>query len=285
MMKNFVFPMVFAALLAFAGCNQGQIEQMQAEKGTLEVELQKRDSMINDYFASLNNIQENLSEIKSRQNIISSTSQTELTESREEKINDDLRLINELMEKNRQTIASLNKNLKNSNMRIAEMDKMVERLTKEIEERDIEISVLKDNLAKLNIKVEEMQISLEQVAQESRAKSEVIEQKISEINTAWYVYGTRKELREQNVITREGGFIGIGKTDKVKADFDQEYFTRLDISKVKNLQITGKNPKVVTTHPSDSYEITSAGAELNNIIIKDSKKFWSASRYLVVMID
>lgn len=284
-MKNFVFPIFVIALMAFASCNQGQIEQMQAEKGSLEVELQKRDSMINDYFASLNNIQENLSEIKSRQNIISSASQTEITESREEKINEDLRLINELMEKNRNTIASLNKSLKNSNLRIAEMDKMVERLTKEIEERDIEISVLKDNLAKLNIKVEEMQVSLDQVTQESRAKTEVIEQKTTELNTAWYVYGTRKELREQNILTREGGFIGIGKTDKVKSDFDQEYFTRLDISRVKNLQITGKNPKLVTTHPSDSYEVTSAGAELNTIVIKDSKKFWSASRYLVVMID
>ncbi len=285
-MKNIGLSLVVLAIFALSACNQEEIKQMQTDNAQLEVELQKRDSMINDYFASLNQIEENLSEIKSRQNIISKESQGVETPEREDKINEDLRMINELMEKNKQTIASLNKSLKNSNLRIEEMDKMIERLTKEIEQRDIEIGVLKDELAKLNIKVEELTSSINLLAEESRVKSEVIEQKTEEINAAWYVYGTRKELREQNIITREGGFIGIGKTDKVKADFNQEYFTRLDVSKVKTLQITGKNPRMVTTHPTDSYEITYSGTEnLNNLVIKDPKKFWSASKYLVVMID
>lgn len=40
----------------------------------------------------------------------------------------------------------------------------------------------------------------------------IIEQQTNEMNTAWYVVGTSKELEDQGVVTHTGGLIGIGKT-------------------------------------------------------------------------
>ncbi|HCT70119.1 MAG TPA: hypothetical protein DF409_02750, partial [Bacteroidales bacterium] len=67
-----------------------------------------------------------------------------------------------------------------------------------------------------------------------------ISEQTEELNTAYYVIGTKKELRDQNIITMEGGFAGIGRNKKMKEDFNQDYFTRVDITQLKSIPVLRK---------------------------------------------
>ena len=67
--------------------------------------------------------------------------------------------------------------------------------------------------------------------QTNEAKEKVITQKVDELNTAYYTLGTEKELIANKVMTKSGGFIGIGRNKKVQQDFNREYFKKIDITK------------------------------------------------------
>ena len=106
-----------------------------------------------------------------------------------------------------------------------------------------------------------------------------------ELNTAYYCYGSAKELKEQGVISKKGGFIGIGKTAKLSDNFNKEYFTKVDVSIINHIDIISKKVKVVTNHPSESYKIEGENGSVEKLVILDSDAFWSASKYLVMVVE
>jgi hypothetical protein len=168
---------------------------------------------------------------------------------------------------------------------------MIEHLTKQIAEKDEEIELLRQELEQMNIKVTKLTRDVSNLTQENKEKeavikdqTEMIEEKTTEINTGFYAVGTKKELKENNVITSEGGFIGIGKNQVLKDDFDDSYFTRIDIRETNQISIPGKKAEVVTSHPSDSYKISGEG-ETQVLEIVNYETFWKNSKYLVVIID
>lgn len=102
---------------------------------------------------------------------------------------------------------------------------------------------------------------------------------MKEMNTVYYAYGTENELIENQVIMKEGGFIGIGRQTNIADDFNEKYFQKLDKTKIKEIKIIGKQPKLATVHPISSYEWKG-----DKLIIKDTDKFWRISNYLVVIV-
>jgi uncharacterized coiled-coil protein SlyX len=201
-----------------------------------------------------------------------------------EKINQDIIAIHQMLTRNKQTIAALQAKLKKSNGRTAELEQMIEMLNGKIAEKDAELVTLREDLAKLNIKVQELSTNVKDLTAENEAKALELEAKANELNTAWFAKGTKKELRDNNVITREGGFLGIGRSTNVSKDFNADYFTRVDIRSLKFLPLNARKAKVVTSHPSDSYRI-SGDRKADTLFITNSAKFWSASKYLVIQID
>ena len=64
-----------------------------------------------------------------------------------------------------------------------------------------------------------------------------------------------------------------------------DYFTEIDVTKVSEIEIDGgKKVKLISDHPSSAYEIKSEGTG-HKLLIKDAKKFWKVSKYLVVVVD
>jgi hypothetical protein len=105
------------------------------------------------------------------------------------------------------------------------------------------------------------------------------------LNTAYYAFGTSKELIKNNVLTKEGGFIGMGKTAKMKEDFNKAYFTKVDASTTNEIVLGAKKAKLITTHPSGSYKIEGADGKAEKLVILNSDDFWSASKYLVIVVE
>lgn len=280
----------FIMAASFVACKNPavdeEVQKLRDENQMLQQTINQKDSAFTDYFATLNEIESNLETIKSQEKIISKDAGAngERSEDVKERITEDMQLIADLMEQNRSLIARLNKNIKNSNLRIAELDQIVERLTSQLQEKEVEIEQLRGQLAEMNIMVGALTSEVDTLRSYARRQEDVISQKVSEINTGWYVFGTRKELVKENIISRSGGFLGIGRTNKVASDMNTSYFTKIDITKTKEITISGKKPKIVTSHPSTSYTLTGEG-NLYKLVISDYNKFWTSSKYLVIEIQ
>ncbi len=105
----------------------------------------------------------------------------------------------------------------------------------------------------------------------------------NEINTVYYAIGTMKELKSNGIITKEGGFIGIGRTANVKQDFNVSYFTEANLTQLKAIPLNAKFAKLLTSHPSDSYKI-SGNKKVDSLYINNASSFWSESKYLVIIV-
>ena len=139
-------------------------------------------------------------------------------------------------------------------------------------------------MAGLNIEVGNLEEDIANLEMDNEEKDNMIDDKDDEINTAYYVIGTKKELLENEVITKEGGFIGMGKIAKLKDKFNKDYFTKVDIRETSEISVYAKKGEVITNHPSDTYKIIGE-EKLDKIEILNPKEFWGASKYLVIMTD
>ena len=104
------------------------------------------------------------------------------------------------------------------------------------------------------------------------------------MNTAYYAFGTKKELAEKNVIEKEGGVLGLGKTLTLKKDFNRDYFQKVDIREFKQLTLNAKKAELLANHPADSYHFTGTNT-VEALVIDKPNEFWKASKYLVVVVE
>ncbi len=193
-----------------------------------------------------------------------------------------------MLQKNKDLVESLRAQLKSSGKKsaekTAELEKMIANLTAVNEAKDAEIVLLKEDLERKNLMIRELTTSLVEAAEVNKEKNTIIEEQVVEKNTVYYIIGTRKSLQEKNIITKEGGFVGIGKSRKMSSDFDKSAFTQVDLRELKSLPVFSKKPKLLSVHPTGSYEFIGAKS-IDSLKIIHADDFWSASKYLVLMID
>ena len=287
-MKNFI---VLAFVSAFIfGCKEeggttesssGESEELarlKSENRELQDQLGAKDSAINESIMLFNEIEQNLAMINLKEDEIRFRSNdVELEEDGKQWILQEIQNINYLREANSKKVAELNKALENKNLQIEELKTMITHLMDKIQVQEEEIEMLRVELADLDREYVEL---LEAYQEQTELTAETL----IELNKGFYAYGTSKELEANGVIVKEGGFIGIGKKAMLKDDFNDEYFTQVDITKTNSIQVTGKKLKFITDHPSTAYDITVSG-ENNTIKILDHKSFWKVSKYLVVVVD
>jgi len=291
-MKSALYSTLLSLALIFNGCQSNEpnpeLEKLKAEKEAIAKEAASKDSTINSFMESLNEIEDNLREVKQKEGSIkaSATSGAELQGTSKDRINQDINDINEIMEENKQKLINLQSKLKKSNIKISQFEKTIERMTEQMAEKDKEIGTLKEQLAAQNIQITELNTNVSSLRTESSGKTEVIEQQVVKMNTAFYAVGTYKELRDNKVVNKEGGFLGLGKKKILKSDFNQDYFTKLDVSKVTSIPINAKSAKVITTHPTSSYKIEMDGKKkAKSLTITNPESFWKSSKYLVITVE
>lgn len=275
---------------AFSCVSRQTAKQLTSQKDSLALVAAAKDSILNDVFASLTAISENLDMIKSRENIVTAQS-GELNRETKTKIAEDIQEIDQLLLENRQTIEQLKNSaeqLRKANVRIAKLDKLVATLNAQIDQKDREIASLKENLEKRNVEVKQLTskvATLNSTVAEldiKRAALEIqVDNQARELNTAYYIVGTAKELIAQGVITKSGF---LKKTFKVNGNTDINNMTRVDIRTTSGFKINHKRIAIASTHPSDSYTLVkNANGEIEKLEIKDRVRFWESSRVFVVV--
>lgn len=205
-----------------------------------------------------------------------------------DQVKKDLEFITEKMQENRDKIAKLEKQIASANGQSSQLKKALESLKSELEEKSATIRDLQEELAQKNIRITELD---EAVASLTRQNNDMIAQADEKnltiavqdkaLNTAWFVFGTRKELREQNILTSAGLF---RKDEVLKGDANLDYFTECDIRKTNEIKLFSSSADILTTHPAASYSLEKDAKGEMVLSIKDAASFWSVSRYLVIQV-
>ena len=256
-----------------------QVEKLKTENNRLVNESVRKDSMINAYALYVNEINQNLELISNEQQLINAHRKGgELgTMASESELIENLKNIADLMAKNDAKIARLNKELKGANFEIGEFEKMIISLSEDVAFKNNEIYNLHQELENIDGAYGELIDALQE-------KDALIDEQEKQLLQVCYAIGSAKELKNNGVITKEGGLLGIGRINKLTADFNHEYFSEVSLNEVKEIVLGGKSAEILTSHPTDTYEISGSDGSAEKLVITDAEKFWSASKYLVVVL-
>ena len=282
-------------VVVFSACHnyKKDAERLMFVRDSLQQETTFRDSSIVGFLNDFSEIQANLDSIKKIEKLVTvqSSMGRELNSSQKQMILEDIALLNDLMNRNKELTASLQKKLKNANFKIGnlegtikELQLMVDNLEAQTMEKDGEIIMLKEDVRKLNVDISSLNEKIVVVETANKQKTQTIETQTIAMNKAYYAFGTAKELKDNGIIEKSGGVIGMGKTPVMKKDFNRDYFTEIDIRNFDYLRLMAKKAKLITVHPEDSYHFT--GKKLSDtLFIDNTAEFWKVSKYLVVLTD
>ena len=279
-------------ILTLTQCQQGPSRQeLMTSNDSLQRIVVQKDSAIYAIMGTFSSIEDNLQAIKDKENIIALTATgTETRQTREERINEDIQLIYNMLQQNREQVNNLQAKLKKANVKNSELQQMIASLESRIQEKDAEILHLTEDLQASNLKIEglsalagSLQHRLDSLRNEDDLKNATIEGQDEALNTAYYVIGSEKELKELGVLDKKGNF-AVG-SKKARKDFDNSVFTRIDIREQTSFNLNGaKKAKVVTAHPLDSYTIYGQ-KPVDSLVVNNYYKFWNSSKYLVIVVN
>jgi len=289
-MKNYLFIAIALFILSACG-NQAELDKAKHQNDSLMSIINQRDSSVSNLLTAFNDVERNLDSVSAKQQIIAANADKtggELKQNQKDRISAEIAAINNLMDENRKKIADLNHKLKGSNKKNAALEKAIAELNSRLTQKESELAALNEKLNTLNAQVTQLETSVGILTADNAAKAEEIETKTTALHTAYYTIGKASELQDAKIIDRKGGLLGIGRTSQLSSNFDNSKFERIDYTKMGTIPVNSKNVKIVTSHPSDSYSLERDDKNkdlVKSIIITNPEKFWSASKYLVVVKD
>lgn len=251
------------------------------QRDSLNQIIAQKDNEINDMMSTMNEIEEGFREISEAENRVSIAKDGEGA-NKQQRIRENMQFIQQTMKQNRDLINKLRQQLRESSFKGEQLKRAIENLAQQLEEKnqqiqqlraeldakDIHILELDENIANLNTDVSNL-------TAESSRKTETINAQDKELNTAWFVFGTKNELKEQNIYVK-------GKV--LQANFNKEYFTKIDIRVDKEIKLYSRSAELLTAHPSNSYTLQRDANKQYVLRITNPQLFWSTSKYLVVLV-
>ncbi len=262
------------------------LSQMEAQKNSFTEKITSRDSAIGEWITTFGDIEKNIAVIKEREHVISiNSSNKELSKDRRQQIVEDIKYINTLLEQNKQKIASLNAKLSKSGGTIKVLQNRISELEASVKQSEGEISDLKSTLLSKNFEIDQLNTRNSDLQNTIVQKDEKITAQTNEMNKAFYACGTYKQLKAKGLLTKEGGFIGLGKTKTLAGSFPDSSFLQIDITTTKSIPVNSKSAKLISEHPVNSYQfIHDKNKQIESIEITDPSQFWKISKYAVVLI-
>ena len=282
-MKKLFF-MVCCAALLMTGCKDGKnapgLASVQQTDSLNDVIAQK-DSEINEMMGTLNDIEEGFRLINEAENRVALLKNGEGT-NKKQNLKENIQFIAERMKQNRELIAKLQKQLESSTLKGGQLKKTIENLTTQLEEKDKQLLALREELDKKDIHISvldetigNLNTNVNNLTADNQQKAETISSQDKLLNTAWYVFGTKKELKGQRIL--EGGKVMNG-------NFNKNYFTKVDIRNTTEIKLYSKSAKLLTAHPASSYSLVRDASQQYVLRISNPQIFWSTSKYLVILV-
>lgn len=285
-MRNRVISICFVSLaLLLYGCKEYKApvdnRPTVAKDDSLQQIISQRDTQINNMMATMNEIQEGFNEISEAENRVNLIQDDERAD-KASQIKEDIKFIADRMQQNRELIKKLQGQLRDSDFKSQELKKVIANMLRQLDEKDQQLQQLRAELDAKNIHIAELDETISnlnnnvtELKSESDEKSQIINNQETQLNTAWYVFGTRPELKDQRIL--------MG--DKVlQQNFNKNYFTKIDIRVTREIKLYSKSARLLTSHPAGSYELTRDNNKMYTLAITNPQLFWSTSKYLVVVV-
>lgn len=290
-MKKLIIMLAAVMALTVTSCDTKKEKQEQTNTADATIDSLKRviaqtQNESNDLMGTIEQIQEGFRQINEAEGRISSeNSQGEGSD--RQAILENMAFIQSRMQQNRELIANLREQLRASSRSNSQMkgtlEEMVANFEKQLNEKSHQIDSLRSELQQRDVRIAEQDEQITALNENVTNLSSANEQKTramaaqeQELNTAYYVFGTKKELREQNILKRND----VLKSD----DFNKDYFTKIDIRVTKVIKLYSKKAELKTSHPAGSYTLDKDAQGQYTLRITNPQSFWSVSRYLVIVV-
>ena len=271
-------------VLAVVACKQErsktEIEAMQKVDSLSRIVVQK-DNEINDMMNTFGEIEEGFREINEAQNRVAIAKQGEGTSSAQ-RIRENMLFIQNTMTQNRELINKLKQQLRESSVKGDALRKLLESMQLQLDEKEQQLQQLRAQLdekeiriMELDEKVANLNDNVSELTTETKQRAETISAQDKQLHTAWFVFGTKSELKEQQILVD-------GKV--LQSSFNKEYFTKIDIRVDKEIKLYSSSAKILTSHPASAYTLQRDANKQYVLRITDPQQFWSTSKYLVVLV-
>lgn len=281
-MKKLLF--IAVSLMAIVACKQEAPKTDNAaamQRDSLNKVIAQRDNEINDMLATFNEIEEGFREINEAERRVSLAKQGEGS-SRTQRIRENIQFIQSTMRQNRELISKLRQQLRESTFNGEQFKRTIENMTAQLEEKDRQLQKLREELDAKDIHITELDeqiaglnTNVSSLKEENSQKTTTINTQDKQLNTAWFVFGTKDELKEQKIYV-DGQVL--------RSNFNRDYFTKIDIRVDKEIKLYSRSAKMLTSHPAGSYTLERNANKQYVLRITNPQQFWSTSKYLVVLV-
>ena len=270
--------------LMVASCNDGVKKAEQAalmQRDSLEQIIAQKDNEINDMMTTLSDIEEGFREITEAQNRVTLAKEGEGTNT-SQRIKENVQFIQSVMKQNKELINKLKQQVRESTVKGDQLKKILDNLTEQMAVKDKQLQALREELdmkdihiAELDEQVADLNQNVNTLTEDNTQKAQTISTQDKELNTAWFVFGNKSELKEHNILVK-------GKV--LQANFDKDYFTKIDIRIDKEIKLYSSSAEILTAHPASSYTLLRDAKKQYVLRITDPQAFWSTSKYLVIQV-
>lgn len=282
-MKKLLF--IGLCALAMAACKQDKPKAedtaMAQQRDSLNSIIAQKENELNDMMGTMNEIEEGFREINEAQNRVSLAKRGE-GENRTQRIRENIQFIQSTMKQNRELINKLKQQMRESTVKSDQLKRTIDNLTKQLEEKDQQLQQLRAELdakdihiSELDEEVANLNTNVSNLKTESSQKTQTINAQDKQIHTAWFVFGTKDELKEQNILVK-------GKV--LQGNFNRDYFTKIDIRVDKEIKFYSRKATILTSHPAGSYTLQPDANKQMVLRITNPQSFWGTSKYLVVQV-
>ena len=270
--------------LALVGCKQEQVKtdnSMVNMRDSLNKIIEQKNNEINDFLSVINEVEEGFREINEAQGRVSVAKSGEGA-NKKQLIRENVEFIQQTMRQNKALIAKLRQQLRESSINSDALKKTIDNLVAQLEDKDVQLQYLRAELdskdihiTELNEDIANLNSNVSTLTEEGKKKTQTINNQDTALNTAWFVYGTKSELKAQNILV-DGRVL--------QDNFNKDYFTKIDIRVDKEVKLYSRSAKMLTSHPSSSYTLQKDANKQYVLRITNPQLFWSTSKYLVILV-
>jgi hypothetical protein len=283
-MKKILF--MALCLVALASCDKfgkSQADETLRQRDSLMQIINQKDEELNEIMDCVNEVQDGFRRINEAEGRVTVADSNPESASSRTIIQENMQYIQQAMEQNRDLIAQLQQRLKTTTFNAKALERTIQNLQEQLESQNLRIQELEASLAEKDIliaeqgeQIDNLSENVNNLTQENRQKAETLANQDKDLHTAWFVFGTKAELKEQKIL-KDGDVLKTG-------DFNKDYFTQIDTRVVKEIKLYSKSASMLTTHPAGTYTLQKDQKGEYVLRITDAQKFWSISKYLVIRV-
>lgn len=284
---KFIKFLFLSIVVSFASCgiNSSSTDDLETID-SLSTVLSDREIEIENHLLLLDNIDSALKEANPTENM--DVTDPEKVKAIDQEIYEKISALRAKLQADNREIASLRADLNKAKESADYRKDLINKISGRMEELQKENALLKQQLNKDTQDISNLTSELEaqgiEIGQLRVSLSELNENIVvlqDELNSVYYLVGTRKDLKRDSIIVKKG----IGGAATLNDQTDKSKFIGIDKSSDMVINLTGfKKVELVPARPESSYSLEKENDLIVRLNITDPSLFWETSKYLVIVV-